>query len=172
MDLPGCSISGNTFECNVANSYGIRGAATSAVLSRCTIQGNVFRDCGALIYAAHYCTFVGNVMDNATNSQGFNVGLASTSSRGNTFTANHITMSSDYGLVLTDLNGFVVVGNTFNATNRAVLLVGTIRDGIVDSNVSIVQSGGNEFPHYSGPLPDLATVQASMAVGTNKVLAS
>jgi hypothetical protein len=157
-----CSVSGNTFECNVANSFGLRSEATSAVLNRCRVQGNTFKDCGVSLYVVQDSAFDGNIMENATNSNGFNVGLASTSSRGNTYSGNHILMSSDYGLVLTDHDGFSITANSFRTTTRGVLLVGGTRKGLVTGNLSINQSGGTEMPHYSGvSAPDQATITAT-----------
>jgi parallel beta-helix repeat protein len=161
-----CSISGNTLECNNSTGMGLR-SLTGAVLNRCRIVGNILYNCGVAVTAMQYCMVSGNVLENATNSQTFSCGVASTSSRGNSFTGNHITMSSDYGFVLTDFDGFTLVGCTFNATNRAVLLVGGTRNGVLANNISITQSGGSEFPHYSGVSGgDQATITAT----DNKVL--
>lgn len=167
VTLNHCSIQNNTFSCNTSTSFGIRSTAATTTLSRCVIQGNVFKDCGVSIAVAQYCSFVGNSMDNGTNSQSFSVGVAGTSVRGNIYSGNHITMSADYALNLVDHDGFVVTGNTFNNTARAVLLNGATKNGIVDNNVSIVQTLGQEFPHYSGVI---AGDQATISVGTNKVL--
>lgn len=164
--LNDCSISGNTFELNVASSFGLRMSGTST-LNKARVHGNTFRDCGAQVTIAQKSSFIGNIMDNGTNSQSFSAGVSGTSSRLNIFTGNHITMSADYGMVLTDHDGFIVTGNTYNNTNRAVLLVGGTRNGIVDNNVSLTQTGGAEFPHYSGVIAD---DQATISVGTNKVL--
>lgn len=160
------SISGNTFELPPANSFGIRTVGAST-LNKLRLHANTFRDCGVAIGAINRSSFLGNIMDNALNSQSFGVGVTGVPSRGNIFSSNHITMSSDYGLVLTDHDGFVVTGNTFSNTNRAILLVGGTRNGIVDNNVSITQLGGPELPHYSGVA---AGNQATVTVGTNKVL--
>ena len=78
-------------------------------------------------------------------------------------------MSADYAAVLTDIDGFVITGNTFYDTARAVLLQGATRNGLVDNNLSIKQALGTEFPHYSGVTTG---DQATITVGANKVLAT
>lgn len=157
--LTDCSISGNIFECNHATGMGIRTEASSNVLTRCRVENNTFKNCGATIHVAQDCQFIGNSLDNAANSQNFSVGTSGSSSRGNSYIANHFTMSSDYALGVVDHDGFVMSGNTFRSTNRAILLVGGTRKGIVTANLSINQSGGTELPYYSGvSAPDQATV--------------
>lgn len=163
-----CTIEGNTFACNTATSYGLQSTAATTTWNRCIIQGNMLKDCGVSIAVAHYCSFVGNSMDNGTNSQSFSVGVTGTSLRGNIYSGNHITMSADYALSLVDHDGFVITSNTFNNTARAVLLNGATKNGVIDNNISITQTLGAEFPHYSGVI---AGDQATITVGANKVLA-
>lgn len=158
-------MTGNLFMCNFATGMALRTAAGS-LLNRCQFSNNVLLNCGVAVGATQYCTFSGNTMDNAANSTGFAVGVSGTSSRGNTFIGCHFTLSSDYGLVLTDCDGFSVTGCTFTATARAVLLNGGTRNGVLTGNVSIGQAFGTEFPHYSGVS---AADQATMAVGLNRV---
>lgn len=167
VSLNHCTIEGNTFECNTATSFGVRSTSATTTLNRCLIQGNVFKDCGLIITVAQYCSFIGNSMDNAVNSQSFGVGIRGICVRGNIFSGNHITMSADYALCLIDHDGFVITSNTFNNTARAVLLNGSTKNGVIDNNISIAQTLGAEFPHYSG-----VTVgdQATITVGANKVL--
>jgi len=160
-----CTIIGNTFECNVATGLGLRAAASTARLNRCLLQGNIFKDCGVSVPVAQYCTFGNNILE--TNHQGFSVGTPGTSCRGNVYSGNHITTGDNYGLVLTDHDGLVVAGNSFNNTRRAVLMRGASRHGIFDNNVSITQTLGAEFPYYSGVSP---VDRATNSIGSNKVL--
>lgn len=167
VSLNHCAIEGNTFECNTATSFGLRSTSAATILNRCTIQGNILKDCGVHIAVAQYCSFVGNCMDTGANSQSFGVGVTGTAVRGNIYSANHITMSADYALSLIDHDGFVVTSNTFNNTARAVLLNGATKNGLIDNNISIKQTVGAEFPHYSGVT---AGDRATITVGVNKVL--
>jgi len=161
-----CSISDNMFECNDAAGFGLRTASSTATVNHCKIQGNIFKDCGSNIHVAQYTLFSGNSLDNATNSQNFAVGVASTYSIGNTYCGNHFTMSADYALSLTDHDAFVITGNSFKDTTRGVLLNGNTKNGTVTSNVSVNQTGGVEFPHFSGVS---AADQASIRAGLNVV---
>lgn len=167
VTLNHCNISNNTFECNTATSFGIRSTSATSTFNRCVVSENIFKDCGVSLAVAQFCSFIGNTMDNATNSQSFSVGVTGTSCRGNIYNNNQITMSADYALSLVDHDGFTILGNSFNNTARAVLLNGVTKNGIVDNNISIIQTLGTEFPHYSGVS---AGDQATISVGTNKVL--
>lgn len=166
-DLNHCSISGNTFACNHATGFGLRSTGTTSTINRCRINNNTLYQCGVSLASATFTTFHNNVMDNATNSQVFAMGVSGTPSVGCSYVGNHITMSSDYGLALTDHDGFVIQGNTFNATNRGVLLVGETLNGVIGGNLSVTQSGGSQFPHYSGVS---APNQATNLVGDNLVV--
>ncbi|TFC63501.1 hypothetical protein E3O62_02790 [Cryobacterium sp. TMT2-15-1] len=161
------SISGNVFELSSAASFGIRTLSSTALLSKTRVHGNTFRDCGVSVLVAQKCSFIGNIMDNSTNSEPFTVGVAGAACRGNLYSGNHVTMSGDYALCLIDHDGFVVTANTFDNTARALLLSGSTRNGIVDSNISLTQRLGREFPQYSGVN---STNQATISVGLNKVL--
>jgi len=160
-----CSISDNLFECNVSTGFGIRTANSTATLNRCKIQGNVLKDCGIQVNVAQYSLFSDNLMDNATNSQLCTVGTAGTYSIGNVYTGNHFTMSADYALSLVDHDAFVITGNSFKDTTRGVLLNGNTKNGTVTSNISVNQTGGVEFPHFSGvSAADQATTRSGMNV--------
>jgi hypothetical protein len=163
-----CSVSGNIFASTHATGRGLN-TATTTTLTRCRIQNNTLKNCGLSVPVAQSCSFIGNVMDSGTNNQLFTVGLTGTSSRLNIFSGNHITMASEYAMSLLDQDGFVLTSNTFRQTKRAVLLQGGSRNGVIDNNISLVQTLGTEFPLYSGvSAPD----QATITVGANKVLAS
>lgn len=162
-----CSISNNVFESTHATGKAINSSNSANLLTRCRIENNTIKGCGVGIATAQSCSFIGNTMDSGANNQLFAVGLSGTSSRLNIFSGNHITMATEYAFSLTDQDGFVITGNTFRQTKRAILLNGGTRNGVIDNNVSLTQTLGTEFPHYSGvSAPD----QATISVGTNKVL--
>lgn len=139
-----CLFSGNTFELNTANSFGVRMA--SGQLDRCSIVGNVFSGCGVTVAAADFLAFSGNQISNAANSQGLTIN----GGRGAKITGNHFTLSDDYAVVLTDHSGFVISDNTFNETNRPIAIVGASMHGIVSDNISYSQMQAAPVFSFSG----------------------
>lgn len=166
-DIADCQIVGNTFECNNASGVGLRATSNACTLTRTVVANNSIKDCGVtLLCPVNMCTFSGNVTDNALNSLLWSVGLTGGTNRGNVFTGNTWTMSSDYALALYDCNGFSIIGNTFKDTARGLLFNGATKNGTVTGNVSFSQVSGVEFPHYSGVT---AADQATIFVAGNVV---
>lgn len=159
------SISNNSFHCNYATGQAIR-AASGVILSHCTINDNIIRDCGIALAEVQDCTFIGNSINSVVNGQAFSVAGGATTSKGNVFIGNHLTMNSTYGMSLINMDGFVVDGCAFRGCARGLLLAGTIKNGIISNNVSTEQTFGLEFPLFSSVS---ATDQATITLGTNRV---
>lgn len=165
--LADVAITNNTFDLGAPGARGIVFQDTSPTLTRAAVSGNILKNCSLLLNGAvNMSTFTGNVVDDASGSLPSDIGSSGKSSRGNTFIGNTFTMSADYALSLLDFDGFAVIGNTFRDTNRGLLLNDSTKNGVVDNNISINQTGGTEFPHYSG-VTDVN--KASIRVGANNV---
>lgn len=158
-------IAGNLLHCKDPAGIGLRLVGAGSKLIKCQVTHNVFRDCNMAVNVAEHTLFSLNTIDNALYSQASYVGVAGTASPGCSFVGNHVTMSADYGLVLTDVDQFTVDACTFRDCFSGLLLVGAARNGVINGCVSAGQSN-TTFPAFSGVS---AGDQASISVGINRV---
>ena len=123
-------VSNNAINCGQTGSNGLY-ALGGAVVKNCTFVGNTVTSIANTLAGIEGCSIANN-MFNSTLS----FGVATVKDFNKVF-GNHFELNTNYGVVVDNQRGLVVVGNTFKNADHAVMLQNKTTYCNVDNNTTL-----------------------------------